>query len=66
MVGTQRLTNRADKISDVGVLGDFAYLGEWAGGLVTPTCRGGVHVVDISNPADPEKVAFLPSHAKPT
>ncbi|MGH2577374.1 MAG: LVIVD repeat-containing protein, partial [Actinomycetota bacterium] len=62
VVGKQRLTNRADKISDVGVLGDFAYLGEWAGGLVSPACRGGVHVVDISNPPDPQKVAFLPSH----
>src|SRR6266508_2266615 len=62
VVGMQRLTNRADKISDVGVLGDFVFLGEWAGGLVTPACRGGVHVVDISNPADPEKFACLPSH----
>jgi hypothetical protein len=62
VVGKAKLTERADKISDVGVLGDFAYLGEWAGGLVTPACRGGVHVVDISNPADPEKVGFLPSH----
>jgi hypothetical protein len=62
VVGKTKLTQRADKISDVGVLGDYAYLGEWAGGLVTPACRGGVHVVDISNPADPEKVGFLPSH----
>jgi hypothetical protein len=62
VVGKAKLTERADKISDVGVLGDYAYLGEWAGGLVTPACRGGVHVVDISNPADPEKVGFLPSH----
>jgi LVIVD repeat len=44
------------------VLGDYAYVGEWTGGLATPACRGGVHVVDISNPADPEKVGFLPSH----
>lgn len=62
VVGKQKLTNRADKISDVAVLGDYAYLGEWAGGLSTPACRGGIHVVDISNPADPEKVGFLPSH----
>jgi hypothetical protein len=62
VVGKAKLTERADKISDVGVLGDYAYLGEWAGGLVGPACRGGVHVVDISNPADPEKVGFLPSH----
>jgi PA domain/LVIVD repeat len=62
VIGTAKLTERADKISDVGVLGDYAYLGEWAGGLVSPACRGGVHVVDISDPADPEKVGFLPSH----
>jgi hypothetical protein len=62
VTGTAKLTERADKISDVAVLGDYAYLGEWAGGLTTPACRGGVHVVDISNPADPEKVGFLPSH----
>jgi hypothetical protein len=62
VVGKAKLTERADKISDVAVLGDYAYLGEWAGGLVGPACRGGVHVVDISNAADPEKVGFLPSH----
>jgi hypothetical protein len=62
-IGKKRLTNRADKISDVAVLGDYAYLGEWAGGLITPACRGGVHVADISNPASPQKVNFLPSHA---
>jgi LVIVD repeat len=62
VTGTAKLTERADKISDVAVLGDYAYLGEWAGGLTTPACRGGVHVVDISDPADPEKVGFLPSH----
>jgi hypothetical protein len=62
VTGTTKLTERADKISDVAVLGDYAYLGEWAGGLTTPACRGGVHVVDISDPTDPEKVGFLPSH----
>jgi hypothetical protein len=62
VIGKTKLTERADKISDVAVLGDYAYLGEWAGGLTTPACRGGVHVVDISDPTDPEKVGFLPSH----
>jgi hypothetical protein len=62
-IGKLRLTNRENKISDVGVLGDYAYVGEWAGGLATPACRGGIHVADISNPASPQKVNFLPSHA---
>jgi hypothetical protein len=60
VIGKAKLTTKADRISDVGVLGDYAYLGQWAAGLPSPECRGGVHVVDISNPADPEKVWFPP------
>jgi hypothetical protein len=63
LIGKKRLTNRPDKVSDVAVLGNFAYLGEWAGGLTTGACRGGIYVVDISNPSKPQKVDFLPSHA---
>lgn len=62
VLGTTKLTETADRISDVGVLGDYAYLGQWAAGLPSPRCRGGTHVVDISNPLDPEKVGFLRSH----
>jgi hypothetical protein len=62
LVGKQKLTTTADRISDVAVLGDYAYLGQWAAGLPSPKCRGGAHVVDISNPSDPEKVGFLRSH----
>lgn len=62
LIGKRKVTNRADKISDLAVLGDYAYLGEWFGGLSTAACRGGIHVVDISNPAAPQKVGFLPSH----
>jgi hypothetical protein len=62
VVGKRRLTHTADRISDVGVLGDYAYLGQWAAGLPAPNCRGGAHVVDISNPARPTKVGYLPSH----
>jgi hypothetical protein len=63
VVGKRRVTNTADRISDVGVLGDYAYLGQWFAGLTTANCRGGVHVVDISDPSSPQKVNFLPSHA---
>lgn len=46
------------KIADVGVLGDYAYLAAWGG----VSCkRSGVHVVDISDVASPEEVAFVPS-----
>jgi hypothetical protein len=62
VIGKTKLTERADRISDVGVLGNYAYLGQWLGGLPSPQCRGGAHVVDISNPLDPEKVGFLRSH----
>ena len=47
-----------EKIADVGVLGDFAYLASW--GVVT--CKyNGVHVVDISDVESPEEVAFINS-----
>jgi hypothetical protein len=62
VIGKAKLTTKADRISDVAVLGDYAYLGQWAAGLPSPQCRGGAHVVDISNPSDPEKVGFLRSH----
>jgi len=45
-----------EKIADVGVLGDYAYLAAW--GVVT--CKyNGVHVVDISDVSAPEEVAFI-------
>jgi hypothetical protein len=62
VIGKRRVTNTADRISDVGVLGNYAYLGQWHAGLPAPNCRGGVHVVDISNPRKPVKVGYLPSH----
>ncbi len=62
LIGKQKLTTKADRVSDVAVLGDYAYVGQWAGGLPSPQCRGGAYVVDISDPADPEKVGYLRSH----
>lgn len=45
-------------IADVAVFGDYAYLAAWGG----ETCKGtGIHVVDISDVADPREVAFVPS-----
>jgi hypothetical protein len=45
-----------EKIADVGVFNDYAYLAAW--GVVT--CKyNGVHVVDIKNPAAPKEVAFI-------
>jgi hypothetical protein len=45
-----------EKIADVGVLGDYAYLAAW--GVVT--CKyNGVHVVDISDVESPREVAFI-------
>jgi len=45
-----------EKIADVGVLGDYAYLAAW--GVVT--CKSnGVHVVAIADVANPKEVAFI-------
>jgi hypothetical protein len=43
VVGKTKLTTTADRISDVAVLGDFAYLGQWAAGLPSPKCRACPH-----------------------
>ena len=45
-----------EKIADVGVFKDYAYLAAW--GAVTCTYNG-VHVVDIKDPAKPKEVAFI-------
>ncbi|MFE7844121.1 PA domain-containing protein [Microbacterium sp. NPDC057407] len=47
------------RIADVSAYGDYAYLTAfWE-----PECdRGGVYVVDISDPAAPELVTLIPSH----
>ena len=45
-----------EKVADVGVLGDYAYLAAW--GVVT--CKyNGIHVVDISDLSNPREVAFI-------
>lgn len=60
LVGKIRLPRtRTDPgiITDVWSKGNYAYLGTFA-----PPCHAlGVHIVDISNPASPQRVGFLPS-----
>jgi len=61
LVGKLKLTNQVGDISDVSAMATtadgtwFAYLGDWGA-----KCQsGGVHVVDVSDPANPVKVGFL-------
>ena len=58
LVAKLRLTELEDGIADVGYFKGFAYLNAWA-----PNCPngGGVHVVDVRNPANPTKVGFIPA-----
>jgi hypothetical protein len=45
------------RIADVGVLGNYAYLGAFN----QPCGAGGVYIVDISNPSNPVEVGFIPT-----
>ena len=61
LVGKLKLTNQVGDISDVSAMATtadgtlYAYLGDWGA-----KCQsGGVHVVDVSDPANPVKVGFL-------
>jgi len=62
LVGKVKLTGVKGGIADVGAFGNYAYLNAFSS-----ECRGrggagtGVHVVDVSNPAAPAKVGFLPA-----
>ncbi|MGQ0577221.1 MAG: PA domain-containing protein [Pseudonocardia sp.] len=63
LVGKAPVANPAGlrgRVADVAAFGDFAYLNAFR----DPTCeRGGVHVMDISDPANPAEVpdAFIPT-----
>ncbi len=59
VVSKLRLKNVVpEKIADVGVFKDYAYLAAWG----SVTCDdNGVHVVDVSNPASPREVKFIRS-----
>ncbi|MBA3412201.1 MAG: hypothetical protein H0T09_00775, partial [Actinobacteria bacterium] len=57
LVGKLRLTSVRGGVGDVSELKGFAYVAAW-----NPECpAGGVHVVDIRDPARPRKVAFAPA-----
>ncbi len=57
LVSRTRLKNVVpEKIADVGVHKNYAYLAAWG----VATCKyNGVHVVDIKNVAQPKEVAFI-------
>jgi hypothetical protein len=62
LVSRLRLTNLEGGIADVGYYKGYAYLNAWF-----PECKatggggGGVHIVDVRDPANPKKVGFIPS-----
>jgi hypothetical protein len=62
LISRLKLTNVEGGIADVGYYKGYAYLNAWF-----PECAatggsgGGVHIVDVSDPANPVKVGFLAS-----
>ncbi|HET7868884.1 MAG TPA: PA domain-containing protein [Actinomycetota bacterium] len=63
LVGKLRVHDAAPGIiADVGEFGNFAYLNQFSPGCAADGA-GGTYVVDISNPANPVEVGFLPAHA---
>ena len=61
LVSKLRLTDVADGIADVGHFGDYAYLAARKPGCDATSTDGGIHVVDIKDPANPKKAAFIPA-----
>ena len=62
LVGKLKLTDHAGGIADVGAFGDYAYLNAFNSECANRGGDGtGVHVVDISDPKNPDKVGFLPA-----
>lgn len=60
LVGKVELTSKQGGIADVGAFGDYAYLNAFNSECADRGGDGtGVHVVDISKPAAPQKVGFL-------
>lgn len=56
LVGKARVDNaREGIVSDVGTLGDYAYLGAFN----SDPCEGGVYIVDIADLSNPHQVGFI-------
>ncbi len=66
LISKLKLTTAEGRIADVGVWNGFAYLGAFrqdaCGGPESGEPDGGVYVVDITNPASPQKAGFIPIH----
>ena len=62
VVGQLNLGLPGENVTDVWAYGNYAYLGTFDD-IVCSLDFTGVHIVDISDPANPAKVAFIP--AKP-
>jgi hypothetical protein len=67
LVGQLEVTQTDDLVADVTAFGNYAYLANWGepdcagpetGGVNTPDA--GAWVIDISDPANPEEVNFIP------
>ena len=56
-------TEQQDGIADVGYFKGFAYLAARDSDPADCPGAGGVHVVDVRDPANPEKIGFIPSLA---
>jgi hypothetical protein len=62
LVGKLRVHDAAEGIvADVGTLRGYAYLAQYSPGCAADGA-GGAYVVDISNPATPKEVGFIPAH----
>jgi hypothetical protein len=62
LVGKLRVHDAAEGIvADVGTLRGYAYLAQYSPGCAADGA-GGAYVVDISNPASPKEVGFIPAH----
>jgi hypothetical protein len=57
------VTPQRDGIADVGYFKGFAYLAARDSDSADCPAAGGVHVVDVRDPENPEKIGFIPSLA---
>lgn len=60
LIGSLDLDLPGENVTDVWAHGDYAYLGTFDSTMCS-TDFTGVHIIDISDPAAPTKVGFIPS-----